>query len=171
MRVNQNRNLKLPIERKLAKQLVATCLAKGLSLSVAESLTGGLLSSSIVGAGGASKIFKAGLVTYTNEMKSSLLGVNAGALKSYGAVSAQVAQEMAEKVCLVTGSDVGIGTTGLAGPKSAEGKPVGLAYVGVSTPIGVSVYVRHFSGGRQEIRTRVTVLALRRALRLIQQLP
>lgn len=171
MRVNQSRNPRLPIENKLAKQLVATCLAKGLSLSVAESLTGGLLASSIVGAGGASKIFKAGFVTYSNEMKNSLLGVDAGVLKSCGAVSAQVAQEMAEKVCLVTGSDVGIGTTGLAGPKGAEGKPVGLAYIGVVTPVGVSVSACHFSGGRQEIRMRVVVSAIQRAVHLIGQLP
>ncbi|MFI3303276.1 MAG: CinA family protein [Rikenellaceae bacterium] len=111
--------------------------ASGESLAVAESCTGGSIASSIVAIAGSSTYFQGGVVAYSNAAKISILGVDPQNIEQYGAVSEQVAREMAEGVREAFGATYGVATTGIAGPTggSAE-KPVGTVWFGVATPSG-----------------------------------
>jgi nicotinamide-nucleotide amidase len=102
----------------------------GLKLAIAESLTGGALCAAIVAVPGASYVLDEAMVTYSNESKIARLGVGFEVLKAYGAVSEQVAAQMARGIALTAGADIGLATTGIAGPDGAtETKPVGLVYI------------------------------------------
>ena len=104
---------------------------KGLTISCAESCTGGLVSKSITDISGVSSVFWGGVVSYDNSVKMGLLGVKEETLRDYGAVSAQTAEEMALGVCRACGTSVGISTTGIAGPDGGtDEKPVGTVYIG-----------------------------------------
>lgn len=105
---------------------------KGLTVSSAESFTGGLISKLITDVSGASSVFSLGACTYSNEAKAKILGVREETLETYGAVSKETAAEMAEGIRAVSGADIGISTTGVAGPEPSEGKPVGKVFIGVS---------------------------------------
>ena len=105
--------------------------SRGLTLAVAESCSGGLLSKRITDLPGASDYYKGGVCSYTNEVKMKLLGVQKETLDRYGAVSAQTAEEMAAGVARILGTDVGVGITGNAGPGASEEKEVGLVYISV----------------------------------------
>lgn len=110
---------------------------KGVTLSSAESCTGGLIAKRVTDISGCSDVFFGGCVTYTNEVKQRLVGVSERTLEKYGAVSAQTACEMARGVRLATGSDIGISTTGVAGPTGGSAEtPVGTVYIGISTKDG-----------------------------------
>lgn len=115
------------------EQQVAQCLTqRGLTLSVAESCTGGLLSARITDVAGASKFYKGGACTYCNEIKQKILGVRAETLETYTAVSQQTAAEMAQGIARVYETDLGVGITGYAGPDGGEdGTPVGTIYIGL----------------------------------------
>lgn len=156
---------------KIEKALVKELAKKGLTLSCAESCTGGLIAKRITDVAGASAVFLGGVVTYTNEIKMAVLGVKRETLDAYSAVSEQVASEMAENVRVRMGSDIGISTTGYAGPDGGTGKdPVGTVYVGLSTKNGTSVTRFSFSGmrSREYIRTLAAGNALLLALREIR---
>ncbi len=113
---------------------------KGLTLSVAESLTGGVIAKRITDISGASDVFVGGCVTYTNEVKHRLLGVKRETLDTYGAVSKEVAAQMARGVREATGADIGVSATGIAGPTGGTEKtPVGTVYIGISTKDGENV--------------------------------
>ena len=132
-----------------------------LTLSLAESCTGGLVSARLVSLPGISDFFLGGIVSYTNSVKKSLLSVQEETLEKYTAVSAEVAREMADGVRLATGSDIGVSVTGLAGPGGGtEEIPVGRVYIGVSTPDGCRALAFLFRGGRQVIRCRAADAAL-----------
>ena len=123
------------------EKAVITALAeKGLTISTAESCTGGLIAKRITDVSGASAVFMGSCVTYANEAKVKLVGVNEETLRRYGAVSEQTAAEMAHGVRKALGTDVGISTTGIAGPGGGTPeKPVGTIFVGISTKNGESV--------------------------------
>lgn len=102
------------------------------SISTAESCTGGMLAQAITSVSGASEIFEMGAVTYSNRIKTMLLDVPKSVLDEYGAVSQQTAALMARGICLKSGSDIGVGITGIAGPTGGtEEKPVGTVFVAV----------------------------------------
>ena len=110
---------------------------KGVTLSAAESCTGGLIAKRITDISGCSDVFFGGCVTYTNEVKHRLIGVSQDTLDEYGAVSWQTACEMARGVRLATGSDIGISVTGIAGPTGGTAQtPVGTVFIGISTERG-----------------------------------
>jgi len=134
---------------------------KGVTLSTAESCTGGLVASRLTDVGGASEAYIGSVVSYSNEVKMKVLGVKEATLKTYGAVSAETAAEMAEGVRRVTGADIGISTTGIAGPGGgSEEKPVGLAYIGISTSEGTKT-IRNFAlGNREKIKWNTATKAL-----------
>ena len=112
----------------------------GLTLSAAESCTGGLIAKRITDISGCSDVFFGGCVTYTNDAKQRLIGVSAETLEKYGAVSEQTAREMARGVRLATGSDIGISATGIAGPTGGTAQtPVGTVFLGISTAEGEEV--------------------------------
>ena len=111
--------------------VVRKLLEKGLTISSAESCTGGMFAAALTDVPGVSKCFDRSLVTYSNEAKMAELGVSANTLREYGAVSEETALEMAEGVKRASGSDIGISVTGIAGPGGgSEDKPVGLTYIG-----------------------------------------
>lgn len=123
----------------MEKVLVDKLHETGLTLSAAESCTGGLIAKRITDIAGCSDVFLGGCVTYTNEVKQKLLGVNAQTLAQFGAVSKQTAMEMAKGVRERTGSDIGISATGIAGPGGgSEETPVGTVFLGMSTAEGES---------------------------------
>ena len=130
------------------------------TISVAESLTGGKISSMLVEKSGISESFLEGVVCYSNKSKINTLGVNEETLEKFGAVSEEVAKEMALGVANRLGADFAVATTGIAGPNSDEsGKPVGLAYIGIYSQGEVSTKEVLFTGDRELIRYRTSVEA------------
>ena len=127
---------------------------KNLTLSCAESCTGGLIAKRMTDLSGASAVFKGGVVSYWSEVKNQTLGVPRALLDEYGAVSPQVAQAMAEGARALMGSDFALSSTGVAGPDSDErGNPVGLVYVALAWEGGAYVRQLHSAGSRSRIRT------------------
>ena len=152
----------------LPEELGSVLKAKGKTIATAESCTGGKIGDMITSVPGSSAYFLGGVVSYSNDAKVSLLGVDTGALKADGAVSEMVARQMADGARERFGADVGISTTGIAGPGggSAE-KPVGLVFVAASTS-DMSLCRRHvFTGARDDIKTRSANAALALALELL----
>ena len=128
---------------------------KNFTMSCAESCTGGMLSSRVTDVPGSSAYFKGSIVSYTNEIKKSLLNVNAETIEKFSDVSKETALEMAANVRKIFNTDVGVSITGIAGPTgSTENKPVGLVYVGISGPHGDEVEILRLNGNRVEIKWR-----------------
>ena len=133
----------------------------GLTLSLAESCTGGLIAKRITDIPGSSRYFGEGVVTYSNEAKMRLLGVSAVLLNSCGAVSSECAAAMATGVRRASGSDIGLAVTGIAGPDGgSEDKPVGTVFISLSAPEECLTKRFQFSGGRDEIRAITAWTAL-----------
>ena len=136
-------------------------LANNLTVSCAESCTGGMLSARLINVQGVSEVFKNGFVTYSNKAKRKTLGVKKGTLQKYGAVSAQTAEEMAKGAAFVSKADVTVSVTGIAGPDGgSEEKPVGLVYIGCNVKGSVTVKEFRFKGNRAKIRESATSAAL-----------
>lgn len=117
-----------------AARALTALRARGWTLSTAESLTGGLVCAALTDVAGSSDVVRGGVVSYASQVKASVLGVDSELLATRGAVDAEVAAQMAEGVCRVLGSHVGVATTGVAGPAPADGQPVGRVYLAVSLP-------------------------------------
>ena len=116
----------------LSKKIVNRLIKKKLTISTAESCTGGLLSSFITSINGSSKVFDLGLITYSNQSKINILKIPKNIIKRYGAVSKQVCLSMVKNVCKLTKSNISLSITGIAGPSGGtKNKPVGLVYVGI----------------------------------------
>jgi len=143
---------------------------KGLTLAAAESCTGGMFGERFTAIPGASAVYMGGVCTYSNELKTSILGVDAELIREKGAVCAEVAAQMAQGVRRVCSADIGVGITGVAGPAASEAKPVGLVYIAAADANGVSVRELHLGHGRDRIRygavTTVLDLVRRRTLGL-----
>lgn len=131
---------------------------KHLKAATAESCTGGYISKRITDVGGSSSVFECGVTSYANEIKEKILGVRHETLEQYGAVSAQTAREMADGIRRISGADIGVSTTGIAGPDGgSDRKPVGLVYVGISSEhynevIELRLARGHRDGEREYIR-------------------
>lgn len=113
---------------------LALLAARGETLAVAESLTGGLVAAEITSVPGASRVFRGSVTAYATELKRDVLGVDGALLEERGAVDAEVARQMARGVREALGADWGIATTGVAGPEPQDGQPVGTVYVAVAGP-------------------------------------
>ena len=134
---------------------------KKLSISTAESCTGGMVAATLISYPGISDVFKEGAVTYSNEAKMKRLGVKEETLNNFGAVSEETAREMAEGISREAKTDIGISTTGIAGPGGGtEEKPVGLVYIGVCIKGNVIVEKFNFTGDREAVRKKATMNAL-----------
>lgn len=145
----------------LERAVVELLLANELTVTCAESCTGGLLSARLINVPGVSDVYKSGYVTYSNKAKRKLLGVKKSTLNKYGAVSRQTAEEMARGLAFLSKSDVAVSITGLAGPDGGtEEKPVGLVYIACCVKGEVTVKEYHFSGNRQTIREAAASAAL-----------
>ena len=136
-------------------------IEKGLTIATAESCTGGLLSARLVNYPGISSVFMEGIISYSNQSKVRLLGVKPETLGKYGAVSEEVAKEMAEGVRRIAGTDIGVSITGVAGPDGGtETHPVGLAYIGICINGVTKIKKINTSGSRSRIRNRLANTAL-----------
>ena len=135
-----------------AAALLTRLGARGWTVATAESLTGGLVSASLISVPGASAVVRGAVVVYATDLKRSLLGVDAELLARVGAVDAEVARQMAEGVRTRLGADVGLATTGVAGPDPQDGQPVGTVFVAVATPDRTRVAALSLAGSRHEIR-------------------
>lgn len=151
-------------------ELVATLRAAGATVSTAESCTGGLVAARITSVSGASEAFKYGAVTYCNEAKNKILGVEKETLETLGAVSAKTAAEMAAGVRKIMNAEIGVSVTGLAGPNGGEGKPVGLVFVAVNSDKYSEVTENHFSGDRISVRNQAADKTLQLALMAAKKL-
>lgn len=142
-----------------AAELVAALIGRGWTLGVAESLTGGALAAEIVSVPGASTTLLGGVVAYATSVKETLLSVDASLLSSYGPVHPSVAEQMATGVRAAVAidgriADVGVSTTGIAGPDSPDGQAVGTVLIGLATPSGVRALAFLFRGDRASIRAQ-----------------
>ncbi|WP_169843596.1 competence/damage-inducible protein A [Desulforamulus ferrireducens] len=140
----------------------------GLTIGVAESCTGGLLEARLSDVPGASSYLMGGIVAYNNRVKEKLLKVPPEVLSQFGAVSRQTAIAMAEGVRRELGSSIGLAVTGVAGPTSSEGKPIGLVYIALSSPTGVCFREYRFPGERKAIRNGTVNAALKMAKHFLQ---
>ena len=145
----------------IAEKLVALYSAAGRTCATAESCTGGGIGSAITSVPGSSEIFLGGVISYSNDVKHRVLGVKAETLDAFGAVSAETAAEMAAGARRLTGADVAVAVTGIAGPGggSAE-KPVGLVWFGLATALGVRAEKAIFPGDRERVRSAAVNHAL-----------
>jgi PncC family amidohydrolase len=140
------------------------------TVAAAESLTGGNISARITSISGSSSYFLGGIVAYSNAAKASLLGVSEETLAMRGAVSAECAREMAVGARSAFGADLAVATTGIAGPGGAtERKAVGLVYIGLAGPDGVTTEEFHFPGGRAVVTDASTEAALLMLLRGLER--
>ena len=145
----------------LEKAVVDLLLANKLTISTVESCTGGMLAARLINVPGVSEVFKSGYITYSNKAKRRLLGIKKNLLSKHGAVSKEVAQEMAKGAALVSKADVTVSVTGIAGPDGGtEEKPVGLVYIGCDVCGKITVKEFRFSGDRAKIRENTVSAAL-----------
>ena len=153
-----------------AGELVTIAGFEGITVGFAESLTGGLISSSVVAVPGASAVFKGSIVSYTNEVKENVLGVSPDIIAAHTEVSAECAKAMAEGAKSVLGVDLAVSVTGIAGPTGElPGKPVGTVYMGYCfRDISGSLRL-NFEGDRDTIRTCTVLEALNQAILLIKE--
>ena len=145
----------------LEKAVVDLLTANELTVSCAESCTGGMLSARLVNVSGVSQVYKSGYITYSNKAKRKILGVKKNLLDKYGAVSKDVAKAMAEGAAEVAKSDVAVAITGIAGPDGGtKEKPVGLVYIACHVKGKTVVEEYHFTGNRGKVRENSVSAAL-----------
>jgi nicotinamide-nucleotide amidase len=155
--LNMDTEPQTPLEEILGEILIS----KKLTLSTAESCTGGLIASKLVNVSGISSVFMEGAVTYSNEAKINRLNVKDETLKNFGAVSEETAAEMAKGIAKTSGTNIGLSTTGIAGPLGGTSeKPVGLVYIGLYINGEIKVEKCNFLGDRYAIRMKTVTTAL-----------
>ena len=143
-----------------ALDVIATLRAEGLTIACAESLTGGLLCAALVDVPGASDVVRGGVVAYARDLKAALLGVPEEHLATYGTVDAGTAAQMAQGVRERCNSDLGVATTGVAGPDASEGRPAGTVFIAVADGVDVDVRQLALSGDRSAVRAGTVDSAL-----------
>lgn len=154
----------------LEEQLVELLCKRHYTVTTAESCTGGMIAGTIVNVAGASDVLNEGYITYSNEAKKHLVNVSAQSLKSYGAVSEQVAKEMAEGAAKAASSNMALSATGIAGPGGGtEEKPVGLVYIGCHLNGQTVVKKYLFHGSRLENRMHTVEEALKLAIAMLKE--
>ncbi|MCQ2052998.1 MAG: CinA family protein [archaeon] len=142
---------------------------KGLKLSLAESCTGGMISSIITSISGSSLFFLGSAVTYSNESKEKVLGVSHDTLTIYGAVSSETSIEMAKGSLKIYGSDIAASVTGISGPSGGtKEKPVGTVWIAVTDGVTVVSYENHFKGSRDKIRKQSVDALLTHIIEMIE---
>lgn len=157
-------------ERLREEKLAALLLREQMTITTAESCTGGLLAGTLINVSGISAVYEEGYITYANKSKQKLLGVQAGTLEKYGAVSSQTAREMAEGAAKEAEADVAIAVTGIAGPDGGTAeKPVGLVYISCYVKGVTEILECHFSGDRSQIRRQSVEKALELALECVDK--
>jgi nicotinamide-nucleotide amidase len=148
----------------LSGQAVRKALELSRTVATAESLTAGMVSAVLADTPGASGMLQGGVVAYQNSVKENVLRVPPELLADVGSVDSGVAAAMADGARTALGADIGISTTGVAGPEAHDGKPVGTVYIGIATSAGTAGFEYLFSGNRAEIRGQACGAALERLL-------
>ena len=153
----------------LNKKIISLIKRKKMKLSIAESCTGGMLSNAITSVSGSSKVFTMGLVTYSNQAKTSILKVPQKIIKKYGAVSVQCCLAMVNNLSKISNSKVCVSVTGIAGPKGgSKKKPVGLVYIGIKVRKKVAINKCNFKNrGRVYVQRQTVKKSLNLLLNLI----
>ena len=159
----------------LQRELIDLLSDKKLKVATAESCTGGLISKRITDISGAGEVFDCGICSYANSIKASVLGVRQTTLDKFGAVSAQTAAEMSRAVRKLAGADIGIATTGIAGPTGAtKNKPIGLVYISVASKgkvwIKKCLFNKYIKHSRADIRKMTSDAALKMAISLVKDM-
>lgn len=146
----------------MSQEIIELLVARGQTLAVAESLTGGLVAAALTSVPGSSAAFRGGVVSYATDLKAALLGVPSDLLDRHGAVHPEVASAMAEGAARCLAAAFGAATTGVAGPDPADGQPVGTVYIAVSGGPGTKPDVRSLAltGNRQQIRAATVAQVL-----------
>ena len=153
----------------LLKEVATHLIDNNLTIATAESCTGGLLAHYLTSISGSSAYFIQGIVSYSNHAKESLLGVSKKTLETHGAVSEQTAHEMAVGIQTNASTDIGISTTGIAGPTGGTAeKPVGLVYIGLASKNFVTVKQCNFNGNRMENKVSTCYEALQLLKNLLE---
>lgn len=155
-----------------AEAVLAALRTRGLTLATAESLTGGLVGAALTAVAGSSDVYRGGVVCYATDLKATLAGVPADVLDAHGPVAPETAAALARGVARACGADVGLATTGVAGPSPQDGHPVGEVYVAAALP-GQEPEVRrlHLTGDREVVRTASVEAVLDLLLALADVLP
>ncbi|KAA0974411.1 CinA family protein [Paeniglutamicibacter gangotriensis] len=143
-----------------AHEVVLGAKAAGLSLATAESLTAGMIAATIAEVPGASAVLTGGIISYSNAVKVSLLGVEEALLGERGSVDGEVARQMAQGARTACDADLAVSATGVAGPEAHDGQPVGTVFLGWADGSGSGFIEHHFSGDRAQVRARSTLAAL-----------
>jgi nicotinamide-nucleotide amidase len=158
------------MDENLEKRLGEVLRSKNLRISLAESCTGGLISHRITNVSGSSDYFERGVIAYSNNSKTELLGVSKVILESFGAVSSETAKAMAEGVRKLSNSDLGLAVTGIAGPLGGTSiKPVGLVYMALSSSKSTIVREFKFQGSRNEVKEQSSEEALKMVLTHLEE--
>ncbi len=153
------------------ENLYLNCINKNLTITTAESCTGGMISSAIVHINGSSKIFKSSIIVYSNDMKSKLLNIPKDLITKNGAVSEIIAFNMAKNSLEILNADLSIAVTGIAGPTGGTAdKPVGLVWIAIGTKQKIITNKNQFFGNRLEIRQKTTYESLRLSNKIISEI-
>ena len=153
----------------MEENLVKMLTQKRMTISTAESCTGGLIAGRIINVSGASSVYNEGFITYSNEAKEKYLGVKHETLEQYGAVSHETVEEMAKGCAAASGADVALVSSGIAGPEGGtDDKPVGLVYVACFVKGNVKVIRKIYDGNRQEVRSQAVSTAIELAIDMIK---
>jgi len=153
----------------VAQRLGELLVSRGLTCSVAESCTGGMIGAAITAVAGASVWFSGGVIAYSNRIKERILGVSPEVLLTYGAVSAETVSAMAEGVAACIGTDCAVSVSGIAGPSGGSAdKPVGLVYIGVSCRGKTATFRHLFDGDRETVRHDAVDAALGHLIDMVQ---
>ncbi len=150
-------------------KIVAQLKQLNLTVATAESLTAGMLSSAIADVSGASAVLQGGVVAYNSTIKHRLLGVSADTLAVRGAVDAETAKQMARGARERFSADLGIATTGVAGPDSSEGKAVGIVFIALASADGMFAKLLRFDGSREKIRRSTVAASLKLMAEWLEQ--
>lgn len=151
--------------------VVAAATRAGLTIACAESLTGGALCAALVSVPGASAVVRGGVIAYAVDVKEDVLGVDPGVIAEHGVVSTQVASAMAERVRVLLGADIGLATTGVAGPEPHGGKAPGTVAVAGVGPSGAVAWERRHEGARPQVVAAAVADALDAALHALGETP
>lgn len=144
----------------LAKKIVKNLKARKLKLAIAESITGGLISKTITDVAGASEVFECGWVTYSDKVKSKILGVPLKTLKKYGSVSKETVASMAAGAKTKSGADIALAVSGFAGPEAPRQRDIGKVFIGIFAHKYFKTEEKKFKGNREEIRAQTCQAAL-----------
>ena len=154
-----------------SKNLYLNCINKNLTITTAESCTGGMISSAIVHINGSSKMYKSSFIVYSNDMKSKLLNISNDLITKNGAVSEIIAFNMAKNSLKLLKANLSIAVTGIAGPTGGTiDKPVGLVWIGIGTKDKIVTNKYQFNGNRLEIRQKTTYESLKLANKVILEI-